>query len=105
MKLDIIDFYPLVKVSIIKKAVAFYSKGINDEDDIRRIEAAFELVFFSMRSCIVTFNSKYFEFGRVEDYDNKGLPIGGYASAFFADLIATYIFTNTTNLICNNADF
>lgn len=56
-------------------------------------------------SRILYLNGKHFEFGRSEDDDNKSLPIGGYVSAFFTDLVATYILANITDLINSNAEF
>ena len=48
-----------------------------------------------MKSNILTFRDKYYEYGRSEDKENKGLAIGGYESAFLADLVVSYIMEKT----------
>ena len=50
-----------------------------------------------MANTLVTFHRKYWEYGET-DVDQKGLTIGGYESAGFADLVAAYCFENTRDL-------
>ena len=45
----------------------------------------------------------YYEYGGTVKVDYKGLTIGGFESAFFADLVAAYIFENTTACFDNSA--
>ena len=46
---------------------------------------------FSMGNTLVTFRNKYYEYGVDDDPMNRSLTIGGYDSAWNADLIASYI--------------
>ena len=48
-----------------------------------------------MGNTLITFGGKYWEYGGVPDVYEKGLTIGGYESAFLADLVAAYILENT----------
>lgn len=96
-KLDIIDMYPSVKIGMIRKAVEFYSQGLPLEEK-KIVRKAMELVEWGMRSSLLTFDRKYFEYGRVEDLDDKGISIGAYEWAFFADLVANFAYSKTSNV-------
>ena len=48
-----------------------------------------------MANTLIQFNSAYYEYGGNIDVNNKGLTIGGFESAFFADLVAAWILENT----------
>lgn len=48
-----------------------------------------------MANTLITFNGKYWEYGGDFDVYDKGLTIGAYESAWFADLVAAYIFERT----------
>jgi hypothetical protein len=45
-----------------------------------------------MGNTIVSFLDKYYKYGVDPDPDKRGLNIGGFESAFLADLEASYIF-------------
>jgi hypothetical protein len=45
-----------------------------------------------MGNTIVSFLDKYYEYGVDLDPERRGLTIGGFESAFLADLEASYIF-------------
>ena len=53
-----------------------------------------------MANTLITFHGKYWEYGGA-DVDRKGLTIGGFESAGFADLVAAYILENTRDLFDN----
>lgn len=42
---------------------------------------------------------QYYEYGGSVDVEQKGLTIGGYESAFFADLVAAWILDNSVPLM------
>ena len=50
-----------------------------------------DLIHFGMISTLISFDSEYCEYhgGEIEE---QGLAIGGYESAFLADLVASYLF-------------
>jgi len=50
---------------------------------------------FGMGSTLITFEGKYWEYGGDKDIYDKGLTIGGYESAWLADLVAAYVLENT----------
>ena len=45
---------------------------------------------------LLNFQDKYYEYGD-EGLETKGLAIGGYESAFLADLVASYLLEVTNN--------
>ena len=49
-----------------------------------------------MSSALLNFQEKYYEYGE-DGLETKGLAIGGYESAFLADLVASYILELTNN--------
>jgi hypothetical protein len=49
------------------------------------------MVKFGMDNTFVTFEDQYWIYGEDLPVEEKGLTIGGYESAFFADLAAAYI--------------
>ncbi len=88
--LDIVNMYPSVKYKLIKKAIEYYSQGF-DEEERMMIESALAMMKFSMANTLVQFREKYYEYGVEEDPMERPLTIGGYDSAFYADLVGSYI--------------
>ena len=58
--------YPCVKFEMVKKAVEFYSKGLL-QDHKRLIKTALELIQFGRKATVLTFDGKFYKFGRIED--------------------------------------
>ena len=53
------------------------------------------MIQFGMSNTLLTFREKYYEYGETVDPSKKGLTIGGYESAWLADLVAAYLLDNT----------
>ena len=88
--LDVEDMYPSIKYRLVLSAINFYSERFNEEE-MQRIDAALEMLKFSMRNTIISFADKYYECGTSDDPMERGLTIGGYESAWLADLVARYV--------------
>jgi hypothetical protein len=58
-----------------------------------------------MGNRIVSFQDKYYKYGADSDPDRRGLTIGGFKSAFLADLEATYIFDKLNMLLTRHVQF
>ena len=56
------------------------------------------MVKFGMANTLVTFQGEYWEYGGLVEVEEKGLTIGGYKSAWFADLVAAYILANVNTM-------
>jgi len=89
--LDIVKMYPSIQNCLIRKAIDHYSENLSTEDK-KLIKAALEMQEFSMGNTLVMFRDKYYEYGVVDDPTKKTLTIGGYDSAWLADMVGSYIF-------------
>ena len=59
------------------------------------------MIKFGMGNTLITFIDKYYEYGGAESINERGLTIGGYESAWLADLVASFILDNTKDLFDN----
>ena len=96
-KLDIVAMYPSIQFLIVKKAVRYFSKDLPDEMK-KKIETCLEMIGFGMKNTLVSFTDKYYEYGGDMDGEKRGLTIGGYESAWLADLVVAYLLKQTENL-------
>ena len=56
----------------------------------KTINLCLELIRFGMSSTLICFDGEYYEYHGGEK-EEQGLAIGGYESAFLADLVASYL--------------
>ena len=63
---------------------------------MKKINLCLRLIGFGMSSTLLNFQDKYDEYGD-EGLETKVLAIGGYESAFLADLVASYLLEVTNN--------
>ena len=94
ISIDAEAFYPSVKLKLVRKAVHYFTTELPEEDQIK-IDDCLEMVKFGMNSTLLTFIDKYYEYDGDQDPEDKGLTIGGYESAWLADLVGAYILANT----------
>jgi hypothetical protein len=71
----------------------------------KQINKCLDILCFSMGNTIVSFQNKYYEYGVDSDPDRHGLTIGGFKSAFLANLEATYIFDKLNMLLTQHVRF
>jgi hypothetical protein len=67
----------------------------NNQDTV---EVCLEMVRFGMKSTLFTFQDQFYEYDGEENIDDRGLTIGGYESAWLADLVGAYILDHTQHL-------
>ena len=89
--------YPLIKFGMIKKAVDFFSKNLKKEEK-ETIAKCLDMIKFGMSTTFIQFKDQYWLYGGGLAVDEKGLTIGGFESAWLADLVAAYIFQNSEDL-------
>jgi len=94
VSIDAENFYPSVRLKLVRNAVNHFSENLPEEDQIT-IEHCLDLIKFGMQSTLLTFVDKYYEYDGDKDPEEKGLTIGGYESAWLADLVGAYILDNT----------
>ena len=85
------------KLSTIKKAVRFFARKITTSAN-KIINICLKLICFGMRSTLISFDGKYYEYhgGKKEE---KGLAIGGYELDFLANLVTSYLYEKSKVLI------
>lgn len=92
---DIKDMYPMSKYEDVVKAVRHYSRVLDDYDRAS-VEQLLDMLKFSMGNTICQFGGNYYEYCGDEEPDRRGLSIGGFESAFLADLLASYLLDMTS---------
>ena len=84
---DAINMYPSIKLVTIRKLVRFYTRKLTAATK-KTINLCLELIHFGMSSILISFDGEYYKYhGR--EREEQGLAIGGYESAFLADLVAS----------------
>ena len=87
---DDINMYPSIKLATIKKAVRFFTITLTTATK-KTINICLELIRFGMSSTLISFDGEYYGYHSGEK-EEQGLAIGGYESAFLANLVASYLF-------------
>ena len=90
MSLDAEKMYPSVKFLQIERAVDHFLRDASSEDKALA-KKCLNLVKFGMNNTFITFGDQYWIYGGFLPVEDKGLTIGGYESAFFADLVLSLI--------------
>ena len=72
----------------------FYAHNLSPEAR-EMIRNCLQLIKFGMSATLLTFRDKYYEYGGGEEAKNRGLTIGGYESAWLADLAMAYVLEKT----------
>ncbi len=91
VSLDIKDMYQHCRFKAAKAMVQYYASQL-DPLQQEKIWQCLNILKFSMGNTIVSFLDKYYEYGVNPDPKRQGLMIGGFKSAFLADLEASNIF-------------
>ena len=86
--------YLSIRISLIEKAIKFYSSHLPKETQ-SKINKCIKMIKFHMDSCLISFDGKYYKYKGGEAESDKGLVIGGYESAFLANLVASYLLEET----------
>ena len=89
-KLDIVAMYPSIQFKLVRKAIEFFAQDLPEKEK-EKIEKCLEMISFGMSNTIVNFKDKFFEYDGDVDGKERGLTIGGYESAWLADLVAVFI--------------
>ena len=80
----------------MKKAIDHFASSFSPEEK-KTVEVCCRLIRFRMSSTVLLFKDRYFEYNVGASIDEKGSAIGGYNSAFLADLVASYLFDLCSN--------
>jgi hypothetical protein len=97
VSIDAIKYYPSVHFKLVRKAVHYYSQHLSEQARTT-IDQCLTMISFGMSSTLFTFQDQYYEYDGEANPDDRGLTIGGYESAWLADLVGAYILDNTQHL-------
>jgi hypothetical protein len=95
---DAVRMYPSIKYKLVRKAVKFFARNLNAETQ-RRIDTCLEMIKFGMGNTLLTFVNKNYKYGGDLDVEDRGLTIGGYESAWLANLCMAYITDNSRDIL------
>jgi hypothetical protein len=99
------DMYPhQCHFKAVQEAVCHYALRLFDLNQ-EKIHPCLDILKFGMGNTIVTFLDKYYEYGVDPDPDRRGLTIGGFESAFLANLEVMYLFDNLHHLMEEHVQF
>ena len=90
ISLDIEAMYPSITFNMVRKAIEFFAKNLNDEQKVI-ITDCLKMIEFGMGNTLITFKDRYYEYGGSTNIEERGLTIGGYESAWLADLVASFL--------------
>jgi hypothetical protein len=95
---DAVRMYPSVKYKFVKKAIRYFERNLNVEIQ-GRIETCLKMIKFGMGNTLLMFVDKYYKYGGDLNVEDRGLTIGGYKSAWLADLCMAYIMDNSRDIL------
>ena len=90
ISLDAKDFYPSVHFNLVRKAVQYFSKDL-EQNEKETIAICLDMIQFGMKSTYIMFQDQYYEYDGDQDPEDRGLTIGGFESAWLADLAGAYL--------------
>jgi hypothetical protein len=91
---DAVKIYPSIKYKFVRRAMKYFAGDLNAETQ-GCIETCLDMIKFGMGNTLLTFVDKYYEYGGDLDIEDRGLTIGGYESAWLADLCMAYVMDNS----------
>jgi hypothetical protein len=83
--------YPSIKFDLIEKAVKYYARNITDENDLEKVNKCLDLVKFGMNTTLIQFCGVYYLYDGDLAVEDRGLTIGGYESAYLADMAMAFL--------------
>ena len=88
--------YPSIKFHMVKKAIDHYSTNLST-DEKALIQRCLSMIEFGMGNTFFSFRDQHYQYNGHGDADNKGLTIGGFESAWLADLVASWLLETCAN--------
>ena len=99
--MDAEKMYPSIQFELIRCAGNLFLQDIPEEmKDLAN--KCLDMIRFGMDNCFVTYEDQYRIYCGMLPVDEKGLTIGGFESASFADLVAAYILVNAKQVFNNS---
>ena len=92
--------YPSIKFQLIYDAVLYYADTLPPETH-RTIILCLDLIYFGMTNTLIMFQDQYYLYDGDLKPEERGLTIGGYESAWLADLVMSYLLEATYDSLYN----
>ena len=89
--IDVRNMYPSISLSLIKEALLFFSSVLPEEEQ-KMVMRAWAFGQFGMDGSIMQFGGEYYRYVGAQRSGEASLSIGGFESAFYADLVMSFIF-------------
>jgi hypothetical protein len=86
-----------VTYGLVERAIDFFARSLGEKEKAK-IKECLKMVAFGMGNTLLTFVDKYYEYDGEREIRDKGLTIGGYESAWLADLVAAFVLENCEDL-------
>ena len=98
VSVDAEAMYPSIKFQLIYDAVLYYADALPPPpppETHRTINLCLDLIFFGMTNTLIAFQDEYYLYDGDLKPAERGLTIGGYESAWLADLVMSYLLEAT----------
>jgi len=87
--------YPSIQSGMVERAVHYFLAKANRElphRDKQIVKKCLEFIKFGRGNTVLTFSDKYYEYNGDVDTEQRCLTIGGFESAWLADVVVAYLF-------------
>ena len=90
VSVDAVNMYPSIKFSLIHKAITHYTREFS-QDDRCKVNACLDFIKTGMDTTLLYFDERYYLYDGDVPPEDKGLTIGGFESAWLADLAMSFL--------------
>ena len=98
VSVDAEAMYPSIKFQLIYDALIYYAEALPPETH-RTINLCLDLIYFGMTNTLIAFKDEYYLYDGDLKPEERGLTIGGYESAWLADLVMSFLLEATYDSI------
>ena len=104
VSVDAEAMYPSIKFQLIYDAVQYYAEAMPPETN-KAISLCLDLIFFGMSNTLISFQDGFYLYDGDKKPEERGLTIGGYESAWLADLVMSYLLEVTYDTLYDPMHF
>ena len=97
--------YPSIKFDLIKKAIEYFASNITDKNEIEKVNKCLDLIKFGMSTTLIQFCGVYYLYDGDKEVEDRGLTIGGYESAWLADLAMAFLLETIDQNVLNETKY
>ena len=102
--IDVEKMYPSMRFSILSAAVKYFARNLSRKDK-ETAKLCLRMLRFGMDHTYLQFAGKYYRYTGAGTADDPGLTIGGFESAWLADLGMSYILKKIPGMFRNTDMF